>query len=707
MMGFCTRAFGSMKFFFLILAVIPFCVNASTPTTPVVADSSVTSEKLNLSKSDHIIAEHMLNMIKFAEKGYINNEVISKIIKETEKSKHFTLFVPWLKSIQEISKIKQTQDFITYCSNYTKRKETLPMEKVLERIAGNYCRERALESIGRDIDKNKVISEESIVFIQENLKFFLTKKNRKDFAFFLQSQASKPEILKKISAEVTTYSVRNEIVPSHEVLKDIEINEQITKLIQEKGFNPLQHKNVFYAEYGKLIELGYKSIDKNPSEEKVKDHYNFLKNYLDLNKDHLPVGLCLTRLNDFSKSVFRAGFKDLSREIFKYIIKKNNKEIQEDALFFYLWTYLFTNDYKDALKIANQNNLIKNIKNLNDVRLKFWLGVIQENVDEKNEAVSIYEDIVLNHPLSFYGIMSVKKLQVLRPDSPTVPFYNNNSLQATNVSSLDLKQLDNDYISSLIRLKAWAKIDSARMLKLELKRLNNYSMPTFLVKNPTEKQLYLKSDLHLLNAKIIQHSENYLATFRYLYEVLDKKEVIFNRQLLEILYPRPYLEALTKLLKNESLDPIVVLSLIRQESVFNPLARSPVGARGLMQLMPTTARRFKRSLRDTHLTNPNLNMELGTKYFRGLVKRYDGNLVYVLSAYNAGESRVDRWKNLYFDTDQTIIKNIEAIPFLETRNYVKLIFRNIYFYKLLTDEKGLADSSEANKIFDINLGFKH
>ena len=66
----------------------------------------------------------------------------------------------------------------------------------------------------------------------------------------------------------------------------------------------------------------------------------FLKNYLELNQDHLPVGLCLSRLNDFAKAVFRANFKDLSRDIFRFIIKKNDKEIQEDAIFFYLWTYI-------------------------------------------------------------------------------------------------------------------------------------------------------------------------------------------------------------------------------------------------------------------------------------------------------------------------------------------------------------------------------
>lgn len=694
-----------MKLFFIILTIIPFQLQASIATAPGL-NAILASDKLKLSKADHIIAEHMVNMLRFTEKGYINKEVLNKVLKEAEKSKHFSVFTPWLKTIDQISKISTTSDFINHCRQYSVKKQTLPLERVLENVLGNYCRERTLEAIGRDIDKNKVLSDEAILFIQENLKFFLTKKNKKNFAFFIQSQSDRPDILKRLSQEVTTYSVRNEIVPSQEVLKDILINEQITKLIQDKGFNPLQHQNVFYVEFGKLINLGYKSLDDKPVLAKVKDHYQFLKNYLELNQDHLPVGLCLTRLNDFSKAVFRNGFKDLSRDIFKYIVKKNNKEIHEDALFFYLWTYLASNEYKEALKLANLHGLIKNSKTLNDSRLKFWIAYTHEKLDQKSEAISLYEDIVLNHPLTYYGIMSTKKLQTLKPESVVVTFYHN-SVKTSDSSSLELKDIDDDYISSLVRLKAWSKIDSARMMKLELKRLKNHSMPSYLVKQATEKQLYLKSDLHLLNARIIQDSDNHLATFRYIYQVLDNKEVIFNRQVLEILYPKPYLNVLTKALNKDSLDPIIVLSLIRQESVFNPLARSRVGARGLMQLMPTTARHMRRNVRDKHLVDPKINIELGTKYFKGLTKRYDGNLVYVLSAYNAGESRVERWKSLYFDSDETILKNIEAIPFLETRNYVKLIFRNIFFYKLLVEKKELADSREPNKIFDVNLGFTH
>lgn len=663
-------------------------------------------DKLSLPQNDIVIAKHLVNMLKFTEKGYINQDILKKVIKETEKSKHFKVFVPWLKEIQEISKINSTPVFLKHCRRYLDYTQTLPLEKALEKRAGNYCRERTLESISRDIDKQQKLGEDASLFIQQNLRFFLTKKNKKNFSSFLQSQANKPEILKKLSLEVTSYSVRNEIIPSQEVLKDILLNEQLTGLIQDKGFNPLQHKNVFYAEYGKLIELGYKTLDGNPTEKKLKQHYSFLKNYFELNRDHLPAGLCLKRLNDFGKAVFRTGFKELSREVLKFIIKKNEKEILEDSQYFYLWTYISNNEYKEAKKIAEQLGLLKNSHVIADTRLKFWIAHIKEELGETIEASSLYEELITNSPLSFYSIMSNKKLQQIKPDSKVLQFYINHSKAESNKPVLLFSDFTPDHLSSMIRLKAWSTINSKKFLELELKRINSHSQPELIVKKPINLQLKYKSELHLVNAKIIRGINNYLATFKYLYEVLEEKELEFNKTLLETLYPTPYLDALRKSLKNASIDPYIVLSLIRQESVFNPSARSPVGARGLMQLMPKTARRFKKYVSTKQLANPNLNIELGIKYFKTLMKRYDGNLVYVLAAYNAGEARVERWKGQYFDSDESILKNIESIPFLETRNYVKLIFRNIFFYKLLLDKKTPEiDPRESNKIFDVYLGF--
>ena len=86
------------------------------------------------------------------------------------------------------------------------------------------------------------------------------------------------------------------------------------------------------------------------------------------------------------------------------------------------------------------------------------------------------------------------------------------------------------------------------------------------------------------------------------------------------------------------------------------------------------------------------------------MKRYDNNLVYSLAAYNAGERRVNEWQEEYLNSE-SILENIENIPFFETRKYVKLIFRNMFFYKMLTADSA-EDSKKLNQIYDIHLGFE-
>jgi len=134
-------------------------------------------------------------------------------------------------------------------------------------------------------------------------------------------------------------------------------------------------------------------------------------------------------------------------------------------------------------------------------------------------------------------------------------------------------------------------------------------------------------------------------------------------------------------------------AITRQESSFDQFARSPVGARGYMQLMPATAQEtahligLKNYKEQTQLTQGKINVQLGSAYFDSLLKRYKGNRILATAAYNAGPHRVDRWKK-----DKTGRGNkalsmdswIEAIPYKETRRYVKnvLAYNVIYQHVL-------------------------
>lgn len=142
----------------------------------------------------------------------------------------------------------------------------------------------------------------------------------------------------------------------------------------------------------------------------------------------------------------------------------------------------------------------------------------------------------------------------------------------------------------------------------------------------------------------------------------------------------------------------LLLALIRQESEFEPDVVSPAGARGLMQLMPYTARRVAKTLRlryDRRRLTSDLdyNVRLGTAYLAGLIEQYQGSYVLSLAAYNAGPQNVRTWIRQFGDPGQgtvDVVDWIESIPFSETRNYVQRILESLQAYRALFGETRLA-----------------
>ncbi len=144
---------------------------------------------------------------------------------------------------------------------------------------------------------------------------------------------------------------------------------------------------------------------------------------------------------------------------------------------------------------------------------------------------------------------------------------------------------------------------------------------------------------------------------------------------LEMYYPRRYGDEIEKHAKKQNLDPNLVRGLILQESYYNPKARSRVGATGLMQLMPPTAKDHSRSLGivfgPARLENPDVNIQLGTFHLRMLVNMFRGNEYLAIASYNAGQGNVLKWRRAA--PGKPVDEFLESIPFQETRNYVKRV----------------------------------
>jgi soluble lytic murein transglycosylase len=153
----------------------------------------------------------------------------------------------------------------------------------------------------------------------------------------------------------------------------------------------------------------------------------------------------------------------------------------------------------------------------------------------------------------------------------------------------------------------------------------------------------------------------------------------------EILYPLAYWSTVKDVSARYGLDPFLLLSVMREESHFDPMAVSSAGAIGLMQLMPYTARRTARRL-DLEIDGAKSiheienNITLGAYYLSGLLDRFR-SVTPALAAYNAGERRVKRW--LRQGQYEALDEFIEDIPFDETRNYVKRIVTTYYRYQVV------------------------
>lgn len=164
---------------------------------------------------------------------------------------------------------------------------------------------------------------------------------------------------------------------------------------------------------------------------------------------------------------------------------------------------------------------------------------------------------------------------------------------------------------------------------------------------------------------------------------------------IDLRFPLSYADKINENATELHLNPVILFGLVRRESAFNKDAHSPVGARGLMQLMPKTARQIAKDLNERwpgkdSLYNPVKNLKYGSYYYQKLLNQFDGNYALALAAYNAGPGRVKQWL-----PDESIPADIwiETIPFRETREYVTsvLVYAMIYQQRMQSSELTLND----------------
>jgi soluble lytic murein transglycosylase len=151
---------------------------------------------------------------------------------------------------------------------------------------------------------------------------------------------------------------------------------------------------------------------------------------------------------------------------------------------------------------------------------------------------------------------------------------------------------------------------------------------------------------------------------------------------IKIIKPVIHKDIINKFSKHYNIDPLLVTSVIKEESNFNEKARSRSGAMGLMQIMPATAKDLCNELEIKNfkiqdLEDPEINIHIGTYYLSKLLKEFDGKKILALAAYNAGMGKTKNW----YKENPLVEIEIKDIPYKETSEYVESVMRT---YKWLT-----------------------
>ena len=311
----------------------------------------------------------------------------------------------------------------------------------------------------------------------------------------------------------------------------------------------------------------------------------------------------------------------------------------------------------------------------------YWLGRMAEQ-EAPLASVAYYRKLTETFPNYYYGLLARERLSRLPPEivrlpaSPQPIFANisrpgNGAVPAGGPSGADSAVLSRIKILESAWLLDWAIAELSDAAR-------NSSQPFWLGEALArlEKE---RGRHHVAMRYGKRHVSGYFAM-----NVED-----LPREMWEILFPRLYWDELQKNAKAANLDPYLVAGLIRQESEFNPRARSRSNARGLMQLLPSTARDMSRRVSDRRARSyklaslylPEINMIYGTHYLRQVLDQFDGTVEYALAGYNAGPRRVTQWtRDANFGEPAEFV---ESIPITETRNYVQAVLRNAAMYRLL------------------------
>lgn len=304
----------------------------------------------------------------------------------------------------------------------------------------------------------------------------------------------------------------------------------------------------------------------------------------------------------------------------------------------------------------------------------YWRARLAEEDGDAVKARAFYQKVSDRFRNYYYGELAREQIRKLKPDSDPVHYA---VLDRVPPIDVDVKLTADPLPTDNLRVQKAELLENGALLDFavrELRAAAEEGQGNWLA--PETARLYADAGRYNMAIETLKRAvPSYFA--------VDLPSL--PRAYWEALFPKPYWIDLKRFSSSNALDPYLVAALIRQESEFNPSAVSRANAVGLMQLLPKVGKSVAKQEKlkhfsSTQLFTPGINLQLGTRYFRGMVDKF-GAFEYALAAYNAGADRVQDWlgQGKYRDPQEFV----ESIPFTETREYVQAILRNANVYRQL------------------------
>lgn len=343
--------------------------------------------------------------------------------------------------------------------------------------------------------------------------------------------------------------------------------------------------------------------------------------------------------------------------------KITNTELRDKILWYSAWNERRQKNFPRAVEILTELDTTTQ-GDFTRVRTLYWLGKTYAEMGKPEEAKAVLERLIEIDSLGYYGLLAHRHLGLAisfrrSPPSPEA--------EAQASASLPLDLTLAEWLAAIEEKQALENLLNQSALAYRKQKEQTNEGWTTLFKYYAKGGLYTK-----------------------MYETLsslpsDRRKSIVETHP-ELLFPQPFVEDVKLAALQFNVDEELIYGIMRQESAFDPRARSGADAFGLMQILPELAENiaFQKKISYLHMDDlyvPKTNIPIGAAHIRELLDRHKNRFILAVASYNASEKAILNWMKTRYRGDA--LEFIEEIPYEETRVYVRLVMRNLIFYSLL------------------------